>query len=126
LKKTLFVVGALAMAFVLWPVSSAHAGAESKCKACHYFTAKNKVGPGLLGVFGREAGSVEGYRYKFTKYIKGDPWVWDEENLKLWIDNSKKAIKKLTGNKKARTKMNAQHFKGEEADAVIAFLKELK
>jgi len=44
----------------------------------------------------------------------------------MWIDNSKKAIKKLTGNKKAETKMAPQQVKGADADEVIAFLKNLK
>ena len=35
-----------------------------KCKACHAAEeAKNKVGPHLVGVIGRQAASVEGYKY---------------------------------------------------------------
>jgi len=30
----------------------------SRCAGCHAVTAQNKVGPGLAGVFGRQAGAV--------------------------------------------------------------------
>jgi len=120
------IASAVALLFAAFPVPGVHAGAEAKCKACHKFTTKNSVGPGLQGIVGRKAGTNPGFKYKFTKYIKGDAWTWDEENLRAWIDNSKKAVKKLTGNKKAKTKMPPQHVKGATADAVIVFLQGLK
>ena len=63
-----------------WPLAlvllagsfSAHADGDpakgkkvfNKCRTCHVADAeKNKVGPYLLGVFGRPAGSVEGFKY---------------------------------------------------------------
>lgn len=124
--KLLLIAGAIVMVSVIMPASNAYASPEAKCKACHNFTDKNKVGPGLKGIFGRKAGTHPGFKYKFTKYIKGDAWTWDEENLRAWINNSKKAIKELTGNKKAKTKMGSQHIKGANADKVIVFLKGLK
>ncbi len=127
MRKILLMAGALALVFTVLPVSSAHASPESKCKVCHNFSAKNKVGPGLKGVFGRKAGMHPGFRYKFTKYIKkGGGWTWDEAHLRKWILNSKKAVKEFTGNKRAKTKMPPQHMKGAKADAIIAFLKGLK
>ncbi len=115
----------VAVTFVFLP-ATAQAGAESRCKICHSFSDSNRVGPGLKGVYGRKAGTHPGYKYKFTKYIKGEPWVWDEAHLKAWMLNSKKAIKVFTGNPKAKTKMPAQHVKGKKADEIIAFLKGLK
>ena len=36
----------------------------NKCKACHVADeAQNRVGPHLVGIFGRQAGSVEGFKY---------------------------------------------------------------
>jgi len=126
MKKLLSVASAVALIVAVLPIASAYAGPEAKCKACHKFTTKNNIGPGLQGVVGRKAGTNPAFKYKFTKYIKGDAWTWDEEHLRKWILNSKKAIKEFTGNKKAKTKMPPQHVKGKKADAVIAFLKGLK
>ncbi len=126
MKKTVMIATVAAMLVAVSMPVAAQAGAESKCKSCHAFTDKNKVGPGLKGVFGSKAGTHAGYKYKFTKYIKGEAWVWDEAHLRAWMLDSKKAVKEFTGNPKAKTKMGAQHVKGAKADAIIAFLQELK
>jgi len=95
-----------------------------KCKTCHNFTAKNKVGPGLKGVFGRKAGIVPGMRY--SPALKAGGWVWTEKNLALWVCDSKKAVKTLSGNASAKTKMSSQRIckTGKQAD-LIAYLKTL-
>jgi len=121
--KRRWIVAAALLAFV---PSLATAGPEARCKACHTFTEKHKMGPGLKGVFGSKAGTRPGYRYEFTKYIQGEPWVWDEAHLRAFLDDSNKAVRKFTGNPKARTKMPPQHIRGAQADAIIEFLKNLK
>ena len=58
------------------------AGAKvfKKCKACHVVDKeKNKTGPHLVNLFGRTAGSLEGYKY--SKAMKASGIVWDEETL---------------------------------------------
>jgi mono/diheme cytochrome c family protein len=49
------------------PAQDAGAGEKVfvQCRTCHQVgeTAKNGIGPHLNGVFGRQAGSVEGYAY---------------------------------------------------------------
>jgi len=106
--------------------------ALNKCKACHNFSAKAKVGPGLgkgngiPGIFERKAGTFPGFKYKFTKYVTGDAWVWDAAHLREWICNSKKAVKKFTGNTNAKTKMPPQHIcDPAKQDAVIAALQSI-
>ena len=126
MKKTMIVASLAAMVVAFSLPVAAHAGAEARCKACHAFSDKNKMGPGLKGIYGSKAGTHPGYKYKFTKYIKGDPWVWDDAHLRSWILDSKKAVKEFTGNPKAKTKMASQHVKGKKADEIIAFLKGLK
>jgi len=102
----------------------ASAGVGVPCKMCHDFTkGVNKIGPSLKGVLGRKAGTYPGYKYRFTKYIKGEPWVWTEEKLRKWDNNSEAAIKEFTGNPNARTLMPPQHRIGSEEDQIISFIK---
>ncbi len=95
-----------------------------KCKTCHNFTAKKKVGPGLKGVFGRKAGVMPDMKYSSALAAGG--WVWNEKNLAIWLCDSKKAVKILSGNASAKTKMSPQRIcdAGKQAD-LIAFLKTL-
>lgn len=104
----------------------------NRCAACHSLAAKIEVGPGLgkgngiPGVFNRKAGTFPNFRYKFTKYINGNGWLWDEVHLRKWICDSKKAIRKFTGNVKARTKMPSQHIcDPAKQGAVIAALRSI-
>ena len=61
----------------------------AKCKACHNADApKNKVGPYLVGIVGRKAGTADGYT-KYSKAIKDSGIVWDEANLDKWLTNPK-------------------------------------
>jgi len=102
----------------------------NRCKACHDLGVRARVGPGLgkgdgvPGVFGREAGTFPGFRYKFTKYINGRAWAWDSSHLRPWLCDSKKAVRTFTGNTRARTKMPAQHIcDPARQDAIIAALR---
>jgi len=92
----------------------------NKCMACHDATAdKDKVGPSLVGVVGRKAGSRESFQAKYSEAMKAagaGGLVWDEANLTEYITNPKA---KVPGNKMA--------FPGLKAAAdvanVIAYLK---
>jgi len=95
-----------------------------KCKACHNFTAKKKVGPGLQGVFGRKAGIMPDMKYSAA--LAAGSWVWEGKNLAAWMCDSKKAVKSLSGNPSAKTKMPPQRIcdAAKQAD-LIAYLKTL-
>jgi len=61
----------------------------TKCKACHNADApKNKIGPYLVGIVGRKAGTADGFT-KYSKAIKDSGIVWDEANLDKWLTNPK-------------------------------------
>ena len=123
MKKMFMVGGAVALA--LSAVSfSAQAGTEARCKACHSFDNKNMVGPGLGGIYGKKAGTAEGFQY--SDGLKGGKWTWDDEHLKAWLEDSNAAVQKFSGDANAKTKMPAQKITGEKADEVITFLKGLK
>lgn len=71
---------AAAAAFAVAPAAAQDiaAGEKSfaKCRACHQVgpTAKNVVGPKLNGIFGRQAGSVDGFRYSDANKNSGVTW----------------------------------------------------
>ncbi len=62
------------------------------CKACHQVgdTAKNAVGPVLNGLFGRKAGSVEGYNYSEANEKSGITWT--EEEFTKYIQDPKAVV----------------------------------
>ena len=95
----------------------AEAGAKvfKKCKTCHSFDpSKKKIGPHLKGVVGREAGSVEGYKY--SKAMAAADITWDEANLDEFLTKPKAFVKK--------TKMRYGGLKNEDQRAdLIAYLK---
>jgi cytochrome c len=62
------------------------------CKACHQVgdNAKNAVGPVLNGLFGRKAGSVEGYSYSDAN--KNSGIAWSEATFTEYIKDPKAKI----------------------------------
>jgi len=95
-----------------------------KCAACHNFNDKKKVGPGLQAVVGRKAGSMSDMHYSDS--LASASWSWNETNLAAWLCDSKQAVKTLTGDASASTKMPAQRICDpvKQAD-MFAFLKTL-
>ena len=70
-----------------WLAADAAKGKKiyTKCKACHNADAeKNKIGPHLVKIVGRKAGSVESYK-KYSDDLKGAGIVWNEANLNKWL-----------------------------------------
>ena len=57
----------------------------NRCKACHNLTAtaRRRIGPNLDSLFGREAGSREGFKY--SKALMDADFTWTEKNLDDWL-----------------------------------------
>lgn len=85
----------IGMTFALFPFVVQAAGDVTqgaavfkKCAACHNVDKpENKIGPYLMGVVGRKAGSVESYpNYSDAMKKAGDRGlVWDDENLAQYL-----------------------------------------
>lgn len=63
-----------------------------QCRACHQVgpAARNVVGPVLNGLFGRKAGSVEGYSYSTANRSSGI--TWDEATFDDYIRDPRARI----------------------------------
>jgi cytochrome c len=86
-----------------------------RCAVCHIVDEpKNKVGPTLHGVFGRPAGSVEGFKY--SNAMKNCGIVWSEETIAEYIANPKKVV---PGNRMAFPGLK----KEEDIANLLAYLK---
>ena len=68
----------------------------SQCKTCHEVGegAHHKIGPHLDGLFGRVAGSLQGFKYSNAMREAGESGlVWDAEALDSYIEKPREFIK---------------------------------
>ncbi len=89
---------------------------QRKCSICHTLTPDdaNRAGPTLYGLFGRKAGTVEGYPY--SDALKDSDIVWNAETIGQLFDHGPDVVT-------PGTKMPIQRLKSvERRDALIAFL----
>ena len=91
-----------------------------KCKACHEVTKeKNKVGPHLVGIIGRKAASVEGYKYgKGLTEAAEKIGEWDEAKLAEYLADPKAYIG-------GKSKMTFKLRKEDQRKDVSAYLASL-
>lgn len=89
-----------ALALALSVTSPARAGGDPangkkvfrKCQACHSLEAgKNRVGPSLFGIVGRDAAAVEGFKYSSAMSESGI--VWTEPVLDEYLANPRSYVK---------------------------------
>ncbi len=105
--------------------AAAGENAFRSCKSCHSISNGDEVivrggrsGPNLYGVIGRQAGSVEGFRYSGSLVAAGEAGlVWDEAMLAEFITNPTGYLRTYLDDSGARSKMS---FKARSGAADLA------
>lgn len=123
LLKTLALAATLLSPLAFSPAHAAGDAAKGekvfkKCKACHAVGdgAKNKVGPHLNDVFGRTAGTTDGFKYSNAMIKAGEEGlVWDMETVRTYLIKPKGMIK---GTKMAFAGLK----KDADLDNILAYL----
>ena len=89
----------------------------NRCKACHNLsaTARRRIGPNLDNLFGRQAGSQDGFKY--SKALQEADFVWTEKNLDEWLAQPRTF---LPGNKMAFAGLR----KEQDRKDLMAYLRE--
>jgi cytochrome c len=88
-----------------------------RCRACHLVgdAAKNAVGPKLIGLFGRKAGSIEGFNC--SEANKNSGVAWDGQTFATYIKDPRAF---MPGNRMAFAGVKD----GQEVSALAAYLKQ--
>ncbi len=95
----------------------------NKCKACHsimddageMIQRGGKIGPNLYNVVGRQAGSVEDFKYGDSLVAAGeDGLVWDQESLTGYLEDPTEFLRTTLDDNKARSNMAFKLRKGSE------------
>jgi len=113
-------VGLLLLASVIFPRISRAAEAtdqgrqlfEKRCTGCHSLD-RNKEGPMLGNVYGRQAGTAVGFNYSAA--LKASRFTWDEQRLDKWLTDTQSLVED--------NNMDFHVAKAEERTEIIRYLK---
>ena len=86
---------------------------ERRCGGCHALD-RDKEGPRLGGVVGRNAGSVDSFQY--SDALKNSRVKWTEETLNKWLTDTEKLV--------PNNDMTFHVEKADERIEIIAYLKQ--
>ena len=106
---------------------------QQQCANCHNVVADDgevfagrpqvRTGPGLYGVFGRQAGTVDGFRYGPSLVQAGDDGlVWDTENMVPYLLDPVSFLREELDDRRARSQMSFRVRDEGTANDIIAFL----
>lgn len=97
-----------------------------KCVACHQVgpDAKNKVGPVLNDVIGRQAGTFEGFKYRKSILAAGEKGLtWTDDAVAAYLEDPTKYMRSYLDDTTARSGMSFKLKKEQDRLDVVAFLK---
>ncbi|WP_295313170.1 cytochrome C [Roseobacter sp.] len=125
MKRTFAALIALSFAAPAFAEGDAEAGEKefNKCKACHMIVSDDgteivkggKTGPNLYGIIGRQAGSVEDFRYGDDLVKAGEEGlVWDAAQLTEYVTDPRAFLREYLDDSKAKSKMAFKLKKGGE------------
>lgn len=103
-----------------------------QCIACHVVTDPDgnvlagrnaRTGPNLYGIAGRDAGSIEDFRYgPGMAELAEAGLVWTEETFSEYVPNATQFMREYTGNERLRSTMTPQRVDEEDLANLWAFL----
>lgn len=103
-----------------------------QCQTCHVvqnaegetLAGRNaRTGPNLYGIIGRQAGSIEGFRYQASLVKAGEEGlIWDEAELTAYLINPPEYLKARLGDPRARSGMSHRVRNEGDAADLAAFL----
>ncbi|MFD2739467.1 c-type cytochrome [Sulfitobacter aestuarii] len=102
-----------------------------RCKSCHMVVSDDgeeiqkggKTGPNLYGIYQRQAGSVENFRYGDALVAAGEQGLkWEEADFVAYVGDPKGFLAEHLDDKKARSKMAFKLKSEEDAANVWAYL----
>ena len=138
--KTTFFVAATTLSAATFATTAAaggHADAAAgeaafrQCSSCHMIqtasgetlAGRGQTGPNLHGVVGRQAGSVDGFRYRNSIVEAGEGGlVWDEASLTAYLQDPTSFLREATGDNRARSGMSYRVRSESDAANLAAYL----
>jgi cytochrome c len=102
-----------------WPTQAADLGRGEqlfrKCVSCHTLEAsgRNRVGPRLHGLFGRQAGAMTDFRY--SDALKTSGIIWNDQTLDAYLKDAEAFV--------PGTKMYGGLSLDQDREDLIAYLK---
>lgn len=89
----------------------------STCATCHSLTEeRNRLGPHLVSVIGRKAGTVTGYAYSAAMEQYGQEWT--PGRLATFLENPLRVV--------PGTKMGVSPLEHEQANDVVSYIQSLE
>ncbi len=120
--RTVMAITAIVMGFAGTDFASAAPEDGSRafraCVACHSLEPdQHLTGPSLAGLYGRKAGTIDGFT-RYSSALKNADVVWNDENLDTWLANPQALI---PGNLMSFPGIKEKQVRAD----LIAFLKEV-